>query len=205
MFLAMLLSVTRAIAVSLPFYKVSKSAVIGSFVIYSSYMVIVSSVINLFAFSFEYKNEASYCILGYTERDVVADIMWMVYSIEHLIITGVPPILAFISFVVCTLNLRKASVSAASQEHNNRASTTIAMFTGLFLICNLPYFVIYTGRCLMILWSEPYPGRMFSKIFMYWYSWPVAKILFTGLNAALNPVLYYCRMTDFKLWISKLV
>ena len=33
------------------------------------------------------------------------------------------------------------------------------------------------------------------------YSWLLAKILLTVLNAALNPLVYYSRITEYRVWL----
>jgi hypothetical protein len=40
---------------------------------------------------------------------------------------------------------------------------------------------------------------------MYYYSFPLSKVVFISLNAACNPILYFCRMTDFQKWLKNLV
>ena len=49
--------------------------------------------------------------------------------------------------------------------------------------------------------TPPPPGPLFNNYFMYWYSWPIAKVLFVSLNCTLNPILYVYRMTEFRTWI----
>ena len=116
-------------------------------------------------------------------------------------IVGIPPIVCFVSFVVCAANLVQSRVSAASAERNIRAATTVAIFTGLFLACNLPYFVNSILYTITLASPHSYPGPLFSGIYMYWYSWQVCKIACVLLNAVLNPVLYYWKIPEFADWV----
>ena len=92
----------------------------------------------------------------------------------------------------------------ASRNQMRRAAVTVTMFTGLFLLCNSPYFINMILEAVTI-GVFSYPGPIFSSRFMFWYSWPVSKVLFTVLNAALDPVLYYCRVAGLKCWFSGLI
>ena len=78
------------------------------------------------------------------------------------------------------------------------------IFTGLFLACNLPYFLnkLLDPVSSMLSENNAYPGPLFSNTFMFWYSWPISKIVCTVLNAALNPVLYYYRISGLKEWLT---
>ena len=40
---------------------------------------------------------------------------------------------------------------------------------------------------------------------MFWYSWHIAKVESVVVNAALNPVLYFCRMERFRRWVTCLI
>ena len=79
------------------------------------------------------------------------------------------------------------------------------MFTGLFLACNLPFFVVTVLEYSNMVREVVYPGPMFSNNFMFWYSWLWARVLCTVLNATLNPVLFYYRIPGVRQWIMNLV
>ena len=129
-------------------------------------------------------------------------IWYTIYEGLYTIEVGLPPVVSFISFVICTVKLASSSPVESSKQKNKRAAVTVTMFTGLFLVCNMPLFINRTLETITTA-VYSYPGPIYSNNFMYWYSWPVSDILFTVLNAALNPVLYYYRMSGLRDWISK--
>ena len=96
----------------------------------------------------------------------------------------------------------KSKVSR-NNERKHQAAVTMAMFTALFLVCNLP--------CLLnnIMWFvnkillyKTYSGPIYSHPFMAYYSWVISDVICTVVNAALNPVLYLSRMESYREWVS---
>ena len=45
------------------------------------------------------------------------------------------------------------------------------------------------------------PTGVYKKYFMYYYSFLISKIVFVALNGTINPILYVCRMSEFRLWM----
>ena len=76
------------------------------------------------------------------------------------------------------------------------------MFTILFLVCNLPLFINLMHNMTTRFFGVDYPGVYFGTRFMFWYGWHIARMESVVLNAALNPVLYYCRMRRFRSWCN---
>jgi len=99
--------------------------------------------------------------------------------------------------------LKRGNKLHSSRRSSRRATVTIAILTGLFLTCNLPYFSLYTLETITFL-AFSYPGPFFTNNFMFFYSWTIGKILMTAVNVTLNPLLYYYRMTEFRMWVLEL-
>ena len=55
---------------------------------------------------------------------------------------GLPSIITFFSFLVCAVKLAQHCPDFIQKRRNRRASVTVAVFTGLFLFCNLPFFTL---------------------------------------------------------------
>jgi len=227
MFLVMLMSVSRTIVIARPFYRVRKVRVIVAFVAYSGFLLVHDGV-EMTCAKFKYSSDGPFC---YTSKDLsCAPYATAMITIE----AGLPPIITFFSFIVCTTTLAKSGpkcsqltlreqqsylanppsglqraaqkrIGRGKQNKQKQASTTITIFTAIFLFCNLPYFIIMVLYTTTYSLSWPYPGAFFSSYFMYWYSWPIAKIVCTVLNATLNPLLYYCRITKFNEWCGSVV
>ena len=198
LFLVMLLSVSRTIAIVNPFYQLNKRAMLVASLIILGLQA--GNEISLFFFGFRYfyVTTTAYCYIVSIiyPMDLFAIIQESVYCIR----VGAPSAISFISFCICLLKLSNSGLSQ-TRSTNRRASTTITIFTGIFLLCNLPFFVsdiLY----IITLHGYTYPGPFYNNTFMYWYSWIVFKVVSVVLNSTLNPILYFCRMSRFRAWIK---
>ena len=195
-FLVMLLSVSRTIAITRPFCDVRNKKVLGSFVAYSLFLVASEIPVLWFEVKARFKIETGYCVQYSTNP------MYNVLKYIEIVEFTVPPIVCFISFIASAMKLSRPACSTTSQKHNKTASTTIGLFTALYLLCNTPNFILYMLYTLSVTMYDSYPEPLFSSTFMFWYSWILGQVVFTVLNAVLNPVLYYCRMGAMKRWVS---
>jgi len=192
MFLVMLLSVSRTIAIARPYYTVKKNHVLGVFFCYS-FFLILHDVADAYCGKFVYSDDGPFCYTSKAPSCRTA--ATAVISVE----VGLPPIITFTSFLMfCWQAIYKAS--PVTPRDSRRAATTVALFTGIFLLCNLPYFILMIFYTATFAMNSGYPGPFFNDVFLYYYSWAIGKIVCTVLNATLNPILYYSRMTRFREW-----
>ena len=204
MFLVMLLSVSRTIAIVFPFYQMRKIVFLASSGIYILIMFIWSGLVVHYGGAdmfYSYDKVNVYC---YYELFKVGNSFAQIEQILFVLSLGIPPIVTLISFTISVNKLaRKSSVSHMS-DRNRQASVTLASFTGLFLICNAPCFannVVYmVGSFLGI-----YPRPFYMSTFMFFYSWVLAEVVSVVVNAALNPVLYYFRIQALRRWTMSCV
>ena len=212
-FLVLLLSTLRTVAIVKPFYKIRIRTVMGSVVGYLVILVLIPVLqykIPPLRGEFKYSWDGAYCYYNFEMK------------FEHavnLVMVGLPPILTFLTLMVSVLKLHfsaKKSVSRSVkgdgsprakviQKWKDRASITIVMFSSLFLVCNLPLFVNMMHNMTTRFFGVKYPGVYFGTRFMFWYSWHIAKMESVVVNAALNPVFYYCRMKRFRLWCNMVI
>jgi len=196
MFLVMLLSASRALSIACPFTEVNTNAVLGSFFLYIATLVVHDMVITAYGIEAIYMTYDVYCWTDpITKSMEVGEYAFVAF------VVGVPPIVCVISFVVCVVKLAQSTVSTRSKDNNTRAAATVAIFTALFLTCNLPYCINTILYTVTLASDNMFPGPIFSSVYMYWYSWPVSKVVCVVLNATLNPVLYYFRMSKFSAWV----
>ena len=214
-FLVLLLSISRTVAIVKPFYKIVTGTVMGCVVGYQLLLLLIPLLQYLIIplrGEYKYSWDGAYCYYNFQMK------------FEHavnLVMVGLPPIITFITLLVSITKLHySAKVSAAGhltvktpgsprtkmrETGRHRASITIAMFTGLFLMCNLPLFINLMHNMTTRFFGVKYPGVYFSTRFMFWYSWHIAKMESVVVNAALNPVLYYRRMKRFRAWCKLLI
>ena len=207
-FLVMLLSITRTIAITFPFYKIRSKMAMFSLLPYTCIMA-TSLIVGIICFNqtFIYFTDYSYAIKVFlTNPPTSAETMFNLiennlYNIEIL----APSLIIFISFIISLLKMKECqSVSKTSHQKIHQASLTVALFTLIFLILNLPFFVVLT--CLTVdSIVASYPGPVFTKWFMHWHAFPLSKVVLVVLNASLNPVLYSFRMVKFTRWLKVLI
>ena len=199
MFLVMLLSVSRTISFIFLHYKIKKQCLIVAFLAYTSFYIVWYIIAHVFATSdklYRYNEFSVYCFRGlYTKP------LSYIAQLIRAILIGIPPILTTISFVLGSYKLLQKSLVTCTDKRKYQAAVTIAMFTAVFLVCNLP--------CLLnnIMWFitkllYEYPGPIYSHPFMAYYSWVISDVICTVLNAAFNPVLYVYRMSQLREWVS---
>ena len=201
MFLVLLLSTFRTVIIVNAYYKIRIRTVLRCVVGYLLILVLIpllQYVIPPLRGEFKYSWDGVYCFYNFR------------MNFEHavnLVLVGLPPMITFITLLVSVIKLHtSAKESAASPETRfmerwkRRASITIAMFTSLFLVCNMPFFINLMHNMTTTFFGVEYPGVYFSTRFMFWYSWHIAKMESVVVNAALNPLLYYSRMKSFRTW-----
>ena len=201
MFVAMIISATRTLVIFFPFYRINKKCVFISIFLEFLFFFTMSIVINTQLKEFQYSPEIGYCD-HLNDGSVFHSVMWAVYTIFQ----GFSPVIIFISLVASVIKLRNQSITDQSQRNNRKSSITIFYFSTIFLLCNSITFlnnvaVNYT----MIILNKDYPGPLYSNNFMFFYSWPISELFCTVLNAALNPILYLCRMKNMRQWAISLV
>ena len=204
MFLVMLLSVCRCFSIVYPDKRLNKRRVVLTIPFFVTLLMAHETMVFIGSGKeVSYFFDIAHCLL-YGEE--VSDMSWYtVDKILHGLEVGIIPLVCFTSFILCVVKLRSASLTESSRARNKEAAVTVTMFTGLFLVCNLPFFLITVLEYVdMTREDGQYPGPMFRNNFMFWYSWTLSRVVFTVLNATFNPVLYFYRIPGVKEWIVKL-
>ena len=194
----MLLSVTRTIPIVVPLYKMRKLWILIGFLIYSLIILLepVVAMWDKINYTYVYSLSDPNCF-QLADKGLPRDLQ---YSLEALNIL-VASVITFVSFVVTIVKLCSAPQMSSntkggkSASRFRQASITVATFTALFLVCNLPMFLLV----FLFLVTE---FKYFGSFFMTYYPWMIAKVVFVVLNGALNPVLYFFRMKEFNTWVK---
>ena len=200
-FLVMLLSVYRTVVIVFPFKDIGKNYILASLWIYYAFLIGVDAFSARWD-SYKFLSIGPFCVDSPLASAASSHKVW-VTTLKTLttIELGLPAIISFFSFVVFAVKLSRPSPNTFQTTRNRKASITVAIFTGIFLACNLPFFILMilntTSRALGHTWPDPF----FRSVFMSNYSWLIAKIVLTVVNAAINPALYYFRMSSFESWM----
>jgi hypothetical protein len=202
MFLAMLICITRTIAMKCPQSNIKRSWVMGAASGYSSYMILIYLIFLSQRWHYcEYRARLSSCavIFIYTQYDTpkIASYFGMV---SFIIEFTVPSLITFIGFIISILVLLTRPVLRNERDNTfRRVSITITIFTAVFLVCNIPcfLFIIWESLEFLSLSSGPY------KVMQYYYAQLMLQLFPIFVNAAINPVLYFLRIRSFQRWISQ--
>lgn len=202
MFLVMALSVSRTLVIVAPLYKLKRWIMISAIsgyctVLFALDLVEGSSTVVKFI------SVGPFCVASPLHNSTGRGYSGWVTISKSLVTMqlGLPAVATFFSFLITTSVLSRPSINRACRQRNRRASTTVAIFTGVFLTCNLPFFVLMILNTVTRIAGFQYPHPYFSSLFMSHYSWLIGKIHLTVLNSVLNPVVYYYRMSSFRGWL----
>ena len=197
-FVVMTLSLSRAVVIKYPFYKVNKRAVLVSIALYLIYHCIWNTI--LFTDMHIVLKEDVSCTIALSPSDEPppSSLLSIFSMLNYSACLGIPPIIVFLTFLVSIVMLQKERVANnVSQRRNQHASITITYFTALFLCCNCFTFI----NCCLLTYTMVFKTNIYENSFMYSYSWLLSEIFCTVLNASLNPLLYVWRMKEMRLWI----
>ena len=134
-----------------------------------------------------------------TEHDY-ANLANLLDNVTYLFALGIPLLAIIVSCVisvVCVLmsNIASANTNTEVIAIKHKATVTILILTGVFIVLSVPNIVNYT------LWtynSEVYdgrwPGPIYNSPVMYYYSWNFTDVLCLALNATVNPVVLLLRI-----------
>ena len=197
-FVVMLISLTRALVIVFPFYKIRKDLVVGSILVYFIYHFIWNLIYIFIYGNYYYSHGFGYC--GFSSKSL----FFAYYRINYSICMGFSPLFVFVGLVACILQLYRRTITRTSQKNNRQSSITIVYFTAIFLLCNLCVFLNNTVYMFTKILDLGYPGQIYRSTFMFFYSWILSEIFCTVLNASLNPLLYIYRMKRMRMWVMRI-
>lgn len=197
----MLLTVTRTIAIIQPFRKIPQMAVLAMIIGYAMFLILHVGL----KYTFEsgwYIREMGMCIATANPGPMAPTWINVVHSLQ-IVQIAIPSVIITTSFMLSVKGLLgRPNPSMGGKSVRQKVSVTITIFTAMFLLWNLPLFVLMSLHLLTELLPGDYPQPLFTSTFMGSYLMVVAKVLFVVLNATCNPVLYLCRMRDFSKWVG---
>ena len=206
LFVVMLISVTRSINIICPFHKITIPVIVYAVVIYAA-LDILMYVIGCAAdfLQFYYYNDMSFCTLAPKsfKQNPPAKIFWDLVFVPaknvQLLGTMLIVVISF-SLSVASLMIRRSNAGGRKEHKIRQASVTIAIFTGIFLFCQLPLHITKMMSH-SIKWFDT-PDYFSLETFIGWSYSILFQVLFPVLNSALNPCLYYGRMHKYKMWVN---
>ena len=200
MFLVMLLSVSRSITLIYLCYKINTKFITAAFVAYTSFLISWQIIAHIFGGRDKWYGYSAFDV--YCWRGLYLKPLSYIDQLVRSICVGFPPILIAISFTLVSYKLLQRSQVSRRNERKHKAVVTMAMFTALFLMCNLPCLLNNIMWFINKLLHDEYPGPIYSSPFLAYYSWVISEIVSTVLNASLNPAIYLSRINTLQQWVS---
>ena len=195
MFVVMMLSVTRAIVIIFPFYKIRKRTVLITIVIACLYNF---SWISLYiAYGKHYYSRG----FTYCDFDKEPELIHNIFFVNYSLWLGIIPSIVFFTSIAVIFSLKTQNQMNASRVNFRQVSVTVICFSVVFLICNF-----FTFLNMVLLTYCRFSGKdylhVFGNTFLFFYSWQLCYILIcTVLNATLNPILYMFRFKGMRDWL----
>ena len=196
-FSVLLLTITRRLTLLLPRYKINKLSVLRACVLFGGVLLAVQFVVTWSGeVEFRYRSYESSCAVvpGVTPPGD----SWVYYLLLLPVLTLVMVVVIFVCFMVTSVVLI-AGEKNHREEDIREETVTITLFTSVFLVCNLPRFVLLILQlCLDTAnWLELETIFKQNPV-LYWYRVVVSQFLFTALKVLLNPIIYAVRFKKFR-------
>ena len=203
-YLIVLLSVPRTIAIVRPFAVIRPQIVLLTLIPYS--IVLLSDVfigMTFFEQNFYYAQDFAYPIKGFNKNlSIKVSQSQVSFGEVQNIIHGaevfLPSILIFLSFAITLIRMQTLPKDTSCNKRIFKASMTVTIATAIFLFCNLPFFVLLS----LAFYHGNAPNLILTNEAVEPYIWPVAKVVLTVINATVNPVLYFLRISKFRVWVK---
>ena len=203
MFLVMMISLTRSIVTASPFVQIRIKNVAVVTIIYGAILVVVDVVYqSIGVFKTQYRRKECSCEIYFTP-DRSTEAASKAYSILLQTELIFPCIVVFISLILSLTCLVKEKTEFKREDTKKfrQVSITITIFAGVFLICNVPAFLLQLRYLTFYIKGFDEVKEISSGRFMEWYGHLLSHIFLTLFNTALNPCLYLLRMPFFRQWL----
>ena len=204
MFLAMMICITRTIAMKYPFFHIKRSWLIGAISGYAGYMIVMYLIYLPQKWHYaQYAKVRSFCCIVYLNF-YYAPVFAAYFGVISLFLElTLPSLVTFVCFCISTFVLiTRPAVGNEDENKFRRVSVTIAIFTAVFLICNIPCFLYLMLEFLVL---ERHYFEVFSgdRAYLKYYSQLMMQFFPVFLNAAINPLFYLLRMRKYQNWIHQ--
>ena len=199
MFLVMMISITRAIVIVFPFYKIGKKSVFVS-ILLAFICLSLLSALNIAHGEFYYSITFTACAFNRVPLNFVNHLYYINYTVWIVML----PFIVFVAMLVSICYLKTQNSIFSSQTNCRNASMTIVCFSSVFLICNFSTFSNMVLLTYSQLSNEGYV-HFYRNRFMFLYSWQISGLLCVVLNATLNPFVYISRFKEMRVWLNEIL
>jgi hypothetical protein len=194
MFLAMLICITRTIAMKCPHHIIERKYVVCAIAGYAFYIILMYLILFPLKLAWtEYYTVSPQCGMR------IPFSFFCINTIELCLPSLVTVICFFVSIWVLQI---RPTISNKTDKKFRRISVTIAIFAAIFLVCNIPYFFFMIWEILAYAGKVLAPSKVIPRV-GYYYAQLMHQSFPIHLNAMINPILYVLRMQGFQTWIHQ--
>ena len=199
-FLVLILSISRTIVLVIPLHHVAKRTVLSSILGYLVYLVLENIILEREE-TIIYDRVDVYCYEQDNPR-----LVSVLNDCLHVATLALPLIPIVISCVVSVHHVRNSTHLSAHSDvagsvMKRRATVTVILLTLTYLFFNIPLIANLVVWIVTVSHYGGWPGPVYStNTFFYMYCWNVTDVLFVGLNAAFNPIIYFLRFPNCQRW-----
>ena len=197
-FLVFVMTTVRAIILIKPLVTLSRKLIIGCIVGYYIFLVLRFSVGLILFGHYQYRTFSGYAWIQinsawYGKVDISLAVI--------LLATPILPILILSSISVYKIvkSIRTGTKNKRLAAIKRKSSITVVIFTTIYVIFNLPVFFTYVWFVLM---TQFQVNILEYNWFLHNYLWIMTYVCCVALNALCNPVVFLCRMTEFRKYLS---
>ena len=210
MFLVMMVSITRMIAIIFPHHIIRFGVVVKFIIGFITIVVLVDITVLVTSVGLHarYNEKEAMCEIHVSGRSSVIHYMYSIFVQAELLLSSV---VIFFSFVLGTFRLmgrRREAIARRGDQGSGdevmflKVSITIAIFTAVFLLCNLPCFILQLAY-FVAQFENKVNDVFLENRFMMWYGHLIFHFFMGLLNAAINPCLYFSRMPNYRIWTTE--
>ena len=203
-FLIALLSCSRTLILLRPFRRVSRRVVLGLAGTYLLFQLLLASLPWWFNKHYIYNSSTVVCGWGAEALVPFPSTSYTLYFLWRSVLEFLLPLLAI--FPCCLLSIyslyKGCRAASGCPDHKNSATVTIILLTLAYLAFNAPLAVVVTLNLYSIATYSP-PG-VFHDFFSWdpsFYTFIFCTVSSVVLNAATNPILFFCRVRAVRDWV----
>ena len=201
MYMVIMISITRTIAIFTPFYVIKRKNVILACIAFEMVWIAIDvGFVASGSLQTVYYAPAIGCgVIPGKDADIKT---WNIYIVLNLFWIVLGSFVVFISFILSlrTVALRKRSAFKSANERKFvDVSVTISLFTAVFLLCNLP--ILCLQLYVNFIYFLDAKDYLADSGGYSWYGLVIAHVFLTTFNAATNPCLYLTRMAKYRAWL----
>jgi len=191
-FLATLICVTRTVVMKYPQRPLKRSWVTAAIFGYAVFLLAT----DLTYLSFKWTHGRYSPLTSYCSRVIDKAVPAYYAMVSFIIKLTLPSFITLACFVVGTWILMTRPVLGHNNDRKfRRVSVTIAIFTAVFLVCNVAFFLYQ----MWLIFLAQSVNNIYSRTFQY-YDRILLLFFPIFLNATVNPLLYLLRMRGYQNW-----